>query len=190
MMAMQGKAIRLFLISGVTALMLTQFTNCGFSEMTSATSSSSLECDDDCVSPVLDNLEVSPRLGGGSDFSVAANIAEWNIGGDCNEAGFPYNTIVWELYLNGTKVRDSGMSGMGGATNVNSRCVNGRFMLYMNMSAISSDNVNRTGLSTNGVSTSRAQYDLYIEIFGQETLNGTAQRNTLKARRHVSLLPI
>ena len=47
------------------------------------------------------------------------------------------------LDVNGTKVRDSNMTGMAGSSNVNSRCVNGRYLLYMNMNPIAGDNVNR-----------------------------------------------
>ncbi|MBX3022291.1 MAG: hypothetical protein KF799_11515 [Bdellovibrionales bacterium] len=191
MMALNHKGFRLILAAGLTALMLTQFNSCSSFEEGSFNESSLLEVNcvtEDCVTPTLENLEITPNLGGGSEYAVPANLTEWNLGGDCNEGGFAYNVIVWELYLNGTKVRDSGMTGMaGGNSTVNSRCINGRYLLYFNMSAISQDNVNRTGLNTGST---RSQYDLYVEIIGQATYNGSGQRNPLKARRHISLVPI
>ena len=71
---------------------------------------------------------------------------------------------------------------------VDSRCVNGRFLLYINLRAITEDNVNRTGLSTGAT---RAPYDLYIEIYGQDSSTDTTpERNPTKGRMRVSLLPI
>jgi hypothetical protein len=90
--------------------------------------------------------------------------------------------------LNGVKRRDSGMTGMAGANPVDSRCVNGRFLLYVNLRAITEDNMNRTGL-LNG--TTRVPYDLYIEIYGMDSPTDSApKRNTTKGRTRVSLLPI
>lgn len=191
MKLLSQKSLRLSLAALATLLMLTQFNNCSGYQTPTNSERSSLDvvCDADCITPTLDNLEIKVNLGGGTEYSVPADLAEWNMGGDCNEGGYPYNTIIWELYLNGVKVRDSSMTGMAGANNVNSRCVNGRFLLYLNMAAIAADNVNRTGLRT-GAGTTRASYDLYVEIFGQTTLNGTAQRNSLKGRKRISLLPI
>jgi hypothetical protein len=82
------------------------------------------------------------------------------------------------------------MLGMAGNVPVHSRCVNGRFLLYINMSSIPEDPVNRSGLMT-GVGTNRASYNLYIEIYGQRIPNDPAPvRNPGKGRYTLSLSAI
>jgi hypothetical protein len=182
-------------VIGLLSLVLVGYTNCSNyqePQVDNLASLVNLSCDDDCITPTTDNLKITPHLGGsGTEYSVPANLVEFNIGGDCNEGGYPYNMIRWELQLNGVKKRDSGMIGMLAKTptaNVNSMCVNGRFLLYVNLKAITEDNVNRQGLSTGAT---RAPYDLYIEIYGKKTSTDTSPvRNTLKGRTRVSLLPI
>lgn len=171
------------------------FNNCGqYQQEDNFMVSASVNClNATCVSASSSNLSLRANLGGGSEYSVPANLAEFNLGGDCNEGGYPQNTIRWELYLNGQKVRDSAMLGLGGAgASANSRCVNGRFLIYVNLNPINEDNVNRTGLAapTPQNPFARSAYDLYIEVFGQDVVNGPAHRNTLKARHRVSLLAI
>ncbi len=187
-----NKTLRWLTFAFVSLVMMTQYTNCGtYSDnSTFSVTGSSVECvDDDCITPTVDNLSLKVNLGGGTEYSVPANLSEFNLGGDCNEGGFPFNTIRWELYLNNVKVRDSGMLGIaGGNKTAHSQCINGRFLLYVNLNPIAEDNVNRTGLS-NGTS-GRSPYDLWIEIYGQETQNGPAKRNTLKGRVRVSLIAI
>ncbi len=120
----------------------------------------------------------------------AGGLTEFNIGGDCNEGGFPSNIIRWELMLNGVIVRHSGMLGMAGPVPVHSRCINGRFLLYLNLGPISEDPVDRSGLKT-GVSTNRGSYDMYIEIYGLRSANDPmAVRNTIKGRSRLSLSAI
>lgn len=183
-----------FGVMAVTLVIPVAFQNC--SDMTATQTEDiasvvNLTCDEDCITPTLADLEVKAHLGGsGTEYSVPTNLIEFNIGGNCNEGGYAYNTIRWELFLNGVKRRDSGMLGMAGANPVNSRCVNGRYLLYINLRAITEDNVNRTGLGT-GVNQPRAPYDLYIEIYGQDSPTDMApKRNPTKGRIRVSLLPI
>lgn len=174
--------------------MLTQFTNCGeySSPNNSSASSSVVACTNtSCITPTLDNLSAKVNLGGGADYSVPTGLAEFNLGGDCNEGGYPYNIITWELFLNGAKVRTSNSPGMilgSPSANVNSACVNGRFLIYINLTAIPQDNVNRAGL-LNG-SGGRSQYDLYVEVSGRDSPAGDLIRNSLKGRTHVTLIPI
>lgn len=172
------------------AALLLAVTGCGTyeAEQSSSSSSLSLDCDEDCITPEPQNLEVKAHLGGnGSEYSVPADLAEWNMGGDCNEGGFPHNVIRWELHLNGVKKRDSGMGGLAGTGPANSRCVNGRFLLYVNLRSIPEDPVNRTGLRT-GSGTQRASYELIIEILGQKSQTDTnPARNGLKGQMRVSL---
>jgi|GEM_PF-1981629 len=189
----QSIAIRGFLALSVTALMVSPFTNCGqYADPASEElyNQSLDECDDDCVMPKAENLSVKANVGSGNDYGVPAGLTEWNLGGDCNEGGYPSNYIRWELYLNGTLVRHSGMLGMAGSNPVHSRCVNGRFLLYVNLSSIAEDPVNRSGLMY-GSGTNRAAYDLWIEIYGQKTANDPAPvRNSVKGRSRVSLSAI
>ena len=125
-------------------------------------------------------------MGSSTTYTVPAGLTEFNLGGDCNEGGYPYNFIRWELKLNGATVRTSGMTGMAASGTVDSRCVNGRYLLYVNLNSIAQDPVNRTGLNTS--SGTRAAYDLYIEIYGMDSTNDPApKRNMVKGRARVSL---
>jgi hypothetical protein len=191
MNTLNAKSLRSALIACAALMVLTQFNNCGAYSTPDATANSSLEVtctSTSCITPTLDNLKIAVNVGGGAEFGVKSGLAEWNLGGDCNEGGYPFNIIVWELYLNGTKVRDSNMTGMAGASTVNSRCVNGRYLLYMNMNPIAGDNVNRVGLN-NGVG-QPTQYDLYVTIYGQDAQGGALQSNQATGRTHVSLIPL
>ncbi len=168
---------------------LLPFTNCGqYADPATATyaSASFVPCNATCITPTPENLSIKVNLGTSSDYTVPANLTEWNLGGDCNEGGFNTNLIRWELVLNGATVRHSGMLGMAGAAPVHSRCVNGRFLLYINLSSIAEDPVNRTGLLTQ--TGARMAYDLYVEIFGMDSSNDPApKRNAIKGRTRVSL---
>lgn len=180
------------LLSG--AVLLTYFTNCdGYSpEAVEATTAlASLDCDDDCITPNADNLELKVNLANnGVEYGVSANLTEWNLGGDCNEGGYPHNRIRYELYQNGQMVRNSDMAVNGVVPTT--QCVSGRFLLYINLSAIPSDvnpGLNRSGLSVGGGA--RGPYDLYVEIYGLNSqADGAPKRNAGKGRYRVSLLPL
>ncbi len=151
----------------VFAVLLAPFTNCGqYGEpMLSDESESVLTCTtDDCIQPQPNHLKIQANLTGNL-FVVKAGLAEFNIGGDCNEGGYPSNTIHWDLYLNGNRVRHSAML-INGTSTAESICVNGRFLIYVNLAALrTGDPVDRTGLKT-GNGTERSAYDLYLEIYG------------------------
>jgi len=190
---MSGR-MRILTAFGLIGLMALPFTNCGqYADPANSDlySQGLEECDDDCITPKVEHLTLKANVGSGTRYDVPANLTEWNLGGDCNEGGFPSNVIRWELILNGTMVRHSGMLGMvPGSVSVHSKCVNGRFLLYINLSAIPEDPVNRTGLMT-GAGTNRAAYDLYIEIYGQKIPNDPAPvRNPLNGRSRLSLTAI
>lgn len=174
--------------------MMTQFNNCGnYAEVAGANaSSSSILCDEDCVTPVVENLSLKANMRGqGTEFQVPIAMSEFNIGGDCNEAGYvAYNSIRWELQLNGVTVRNSGMAGLVSGGPAHSKCVNGRFLVYVNLASIPEDPVNRGGLRYINGNNARAAYDLYIEIYGQETATSAPVRNIQKGRSRISLLAI
>lgn len=152
-------------------LMLAQFNNCSnYSKpATELSGTSGVSCNTPtCVSPDPLHLKITPNLANG-EYPVHAGLTEFNIGGDCNESGYPYTKVRWELMLNGVIVRHSGMNVAGGAQPADSRCLNGRFLLYINLAVVSEDNVNRTGLNMgNGT---RSSYLLNVVMYGQKSAN-------------------
>lgn len=162
-----NKNLRLIFPLLMMSLLVTQFNNCGnyASPAMNLDSTSTLACvSTTCVDPNVDNLKITPHLANG-ELSVPANLSEFNVGGDCNEGGFPNNTVRWELSLNGVVVRHSGM-GVAAGQPANSRCVNGRFLLYVNLSPITEDPVDRSGLLSGGGV--RSAYNLNVIILGQD----------------------
>lgn len=178
------KLVAAFALLGV---LLTQFNNCGGYQGSAATDDASLDAvtctTNNCIVPDQSIMAVTPHLASSGDEGITAALSEFNIGGDCNEGGYPYNTIRWELVLNGAVVRTSDMPVAGGAP-ANSKCINGRFLIYVNLAALTSgDTVNRTGLA-NG--STRSGYDLYIYLYGQSTVNAPLDK-TIMAQGHVPL---
>lgn len=171
------KVSRFVLMGVVMLLMITQFNNCGNYQAADSTldSMTAVAClNESCISPDANNLSVIPHLGNG-EYAVTAGLAEFNLGGDCNEAGFVNNYIHWDLVDNsGAVVRHSGMQIVQGL-NMESKCVNGRFLIYVILSPINLNNADpydRTGLMTpNGVRTS---YNLHITIFGSDPKTGAS----------------
>lgn len=171
-------------------LLLSQFNNCAQTEqpVTSYTADgSSVSCaGPSCVQPNDAWIKIKANLAG--DFGVHAALTEFNLGGDCNEGAYPDNDVSWTLMLNGTPVRNSTMSGLAGGGPALSKCVNGRFMVYLNLAAIPSDNVNRTGLRT-GVGTARATYSLRMNITSKDGL-GVAHTNSTFGLHNIFLVPL
>lgn len=189
-------SLRRWLTVTAGLFLLFNFNNCGTYQDVdpgSLMSLYSIDCpDSDCITPVMDNLSVRPILPGGvSSLGIQGGLAEFNVGGDCNEGGYPLNVIKWELLLNGNRVRHSGMAGMismNPYVNVNSRCINGRFLIYVNLAPIPEDPVNRAGLV--GPGGPRYPYDLYVEICGQNSTVDVPQCNPVRARTRIMLLAI
>jgi len=188
---------RIALISLIILIGLTQFTNCGSysdPDMVGSFSSFSVTCTNpECVTQKKEDLTVRVNIGGGMIYGVPASLFEWNLAGDCNEGGYPYNTVRWMLCAGANcggssgipPIRSSEQPGLGGGlSNVNSNCINGRFMIYVDLRPIPMDNVNRTGLSNGAV---RTPYTLKVIINGHMSpmLSGQDERETL-----ISLLPI
>lgn len=172
------RRFRLAMWIALPALLLTQFNNCGnvAQSMDGLESASMLSCETaDCVTPNANALQVQANVGNGT-YSVPASLIEFNIGGDCNEGGFRYNTIHWDLVLNGTVVRNSSQNIVGSP--VDEVCVNGRFRIYVYLGPLQGiDPVDRTGLNTGA---GRSNYYLYITIFGQDS---AGVRNPMNSRR-------
>jgi len=184
-----NKSLRWSALALIGVAMITQFNNCGnYAEPAGYNSASTIvSCDDDCITESVDNISIKANTGTAAEYVATVDIAEFNMGGDCNEGGFPLNTVRWELFLNGQKVRDSGMVGTGGTGAIaNTVCSNGRFSLYVYLGSINADPVNRQGLGV--VGGGRATYELWIEITGS-TPGGVPQRNNLRGRHRVTLIP-
>lgn len=177
-------------------LVLLQFNNCGGFQNVSNLSDdlASLSCPTRlCIVPSTSDLSVKVNLPSGtSDQRIQANLAEFNIGGECNEGGYAHNIVRWELRYGNNVVRTSDMFGMIAnkpQLTANSQCINGRFLLYVNLAYIGADQLNRSGLFIN-TSGSRGNYQLYVEIIGLDSPydTNTSRRSALKAL--VNLVPI
>ena len=166
------------------------FNNCGVyeTEVLDANSFQGIDCDEassDCVVKSNLSLKVDPLPK--DNFPVTASLQAFNVGGTCNEGGYPNHQIVWQLKLNGNVVRTSAMQVHGKTWN--STCVNGKFRLYVNLTSIGEDAVNRTGLMY-GNGTTRASYELSVEMMAQDS-SGVWLRNTNQGGvKAVALVPL
>lgn len=184
------KTLKSLGLIAILFVVATQFTNCGQPEIALSESDNSIQdCDADCITPKSGNLALNLHVGGsGTQYSVPTGLAEFNLGGDCNEGGFGYNLVRWDLYYGGVMVRNSNMP-MGGFSTVNTQCINGRYGLYINLRSIPGyDPVDRAGLRTS--SGGRGTYDLYVEIFGMDSSADTTVERGPNGRIRVSLIPI
>jgi len=172
------RSARVVLVGFFMLVIMTQFTNCGDYQAPSSTlDTASVACvNTSCVNETPTNLMVTPHLYNG-EYAVPANLTEFNIGGDCNEGGYMNNVVHWDLLLNGQIVRTSTMQ-LAPGVNAESRCINGRFLIYVPLTALTTNNadpVNRTGLMT-GNGSARAAYDLHITILVSDPTTGAAQQ--------------
>lgn len=186
-----NRSLKIFAYMGLGFLLLSQFNNCANTEepITGySADAASVSCNGaSCVQPNDSWIKIKANPNG--DFGVHAALAEFNIGGDCNEGAYPDNDVTWTLTLNGTAVRNSTMAGLvAGGGPAASKCVNGRFMIYVNLAAIAADNVNRTGLRT-GAGTTRATYGLRINVTGKDS-GGAPHTNTTFGQHNMFLMPL
>jgi hypothetical protein len=149
---------------------------------------SSFACSEaDCIPETAANLKISPNLFNGN-VVVKTGIDEFNLGGDCNEGGFPDTVVHWALVLNNVTVRNSDQGLVAGAP-VNVKCVNGRFNAYITLRAVAGiDNVDRTGLKI-GSSTATSQYTLKLSIKGKRADGTTDAGNLLDTVQSINLVP-
>lgn len=141
------------------ALVLTQFTNCDvYSESSVFAPSTVSECDGaSCFALNPDHLE----LGTVSRLYVQNAQVGADLGGDCNEAGFPGNTVTWEIVQGGNVVRHCAQTSNCGV------CVNGRFQTYINFAGLPP----------------QSNMQIRVEITG--FLDATPYNNPLLARKTV-----
>ncbi len=173
-------------------LVLMNFNNCGVyeSEVSDANNfqAASLQCETEntCVVKSNINLKIEPLPL--DNFPVSASLEAFNIGGNCNEAGFDSHQIVWNLRLNNQVVRTSSMIMLGASRN--STCVNGKFRVFVYLGSIAEDPVNRIGLMYGAGGAARAAYDLQFEILGRDS-GTTWYRNTNQGGvRSITLAPL
>lgn len=170
---------------------MTHFNNCGVYESnvanTSDFQSTALDCDSgsDCVTESNTNLKITPLPN--STFYVTPSLEAFNIGGDCNEAGYVNHRIEWRLRLNNTVVRHSGM--LIHNKSWHTTCVNGKFRVYINLSSIAEDPVNRTGLMY-GSGTNKASYEMQFEILGQDSSGNWVRNPNQGGVRNLTLAPV
>jgi hypothetical protein len=148
-----------------------------------------------CAVADNNNLYINPQ---GGDIAVSAGMADFNIGGTCNDGGYVSNQITWTLKYNGTMVRNSGMK--YNDQTWNGQCVNAKFLMevhlgYSTAAAPAGDIVgpaddphNRTGLLEPTTGTRQA-YTMDVTIVGFDSA-GTAHVNTIYGLRVVNLNPL
>jgi hypothetical protein len=114
-------------------ILLFAFTNCdSYSEQLQQPSQSNVACLDDpdgedCVRGNKDLLEL--RINSGSEVKIYANEVEVNVGGDCNEGGFPDNLIRWEVRPEG----GGQVLSSSGSQRLDGKCVNGRYNILVRL---------------------------------------------------------
>jgi hypothetical protein len=189
------KASRFVLLGIGLSLILTQFINCGSYQAADSTldGASAVACTNtSCTLANTDNMSITPHVANG-EYAVPAGLSEFNLGGDCNEGGFlappagtPANSlgtasnyIHWDLVdPSGAIVRSSAMQ-IAAGLNMESKCINGRFLIYVILSPITLNNADpydRTGLALpNGT---RSAYNLHITIFGVDPTTGAQGQAT------------
>ena len=171
------KTSRFIIPIALGLIVISQFNNCDNFSASNTSSMLSSECvgSTDCYTQSADALEVDMNTGGA--YGVSTGIQAFYLGGYCNEAGFSRNKIIWELYVNTALVRASQNLG------VNTSCVNGRFTLYIDLSAA------RAGLMNPAQSNARVQHYLDVEIIGIDNKN-LEHRSNFNSRKRVILNPI
>ncbi|CAM5999383.1 unnamed protein product [Sphagnum balticum] len=141
-------------------------------QATPISSASTLSCSTaNCVTPTVTNMRIEANLDNGG-FTVPLNMSEFNIGGDCNEGGFPLNLIRWTLMYNNNGTGNQAVRNSGQAVNqgqvADSQCINGRFLIYVNLGPVSGvdGGIDRTGLGG-----TPGSYSLNLTIYGGVSTN-------------------
>lgn len=114
-----GKKLTLMVLTG--GLLLTPFTNCEvYTQSSVFNSNGSASCiGAGCVNSSSDGLELNAAI----EIVEAPTVPSFDTGGDCNEGGFPQNTVVWQILVNGVLATDCRQLTTCG------QCVNGRYQI-------------------------------------------------------------
>lgn len=184
------RALKILALTLGGLVLLFHFNNCATDvQPTTDTDQGALACEGgDCIAAKDENINIKVNHSG--DMLVTSSLSEFNVAGDCNEGGFQDNMIRWELSVNGGPVlRHSGMSNLvTGGGSANGKCVNGRYMLYINLASVPQDPVNRTGLRT-GSGTTRATYSLDVKIVSYDN-SGQQHNNVSGGSNRLFLAPL
>lgn len=136
-----------------------------------------------CTLPDLNNMMIQPV---GGDRVIGAGVADFQVGGSCNEGNYPLNVVAWQLTLDGQVVRHSGMINTRGTTS-NTSCYQGHFTSFVDLNKLSSgDQVDRTGLTNND--DCPHQYMLIMTITGYDT-KGNPYQNAANGTITIPLDP-
>jgi hypothetical protein len=160
-----------FRILGGLALLtmtLTEFTNCAGDQSTDQPSTvAATDCvNTSCINPSLINVSVTPHLYNGAFLVPSTGI--FNIGGDCNEGGYPFNRVHWDLMAGGRSLRNSSQAVMSGAS-ADTNCINGRFVIYINFNPISGDANNYYTAWASIIQTYGTAPSIKISLYAQMT---------------------
>jgi len=153
----------------LTFIMLTNFTNCDVYSNNAAFLAHSTACGTLCSdSANPDMLEIKINIPDTpSNYAYSGVTTQFDLGGDCNEGGYPTSIINWHITNTRTQavVRDSISAGGAGS------CKWGRFQLAID-----------TGVALN------EQHTLTVEIIGLDDFGQTAN-NTIIGRNTIYLNP-
>lgn len=125
--------LRILAVSILMGVMLTQFTNCDVYSQSGVFSGTlgSTCSGNGCVSQNADILELASV----SQIYTTSTSVAVDLGGDCNEGGFPSNVVFWQLIDNaGNIIKDcSKTTGL-----VCGICQKGRFRIYASTGLVNS----------------------------------------------------
>lgn len=146
-------------------VLLTSYTNCDVQSSSAFMAQSSSTCGTSCNGMMnTDLLEVKVNIPDTpSNYIYPASVTQFNVGGACNEAGFPENAITWKI-INSNQAEVASST----TTGANGKCQLGRFSLLIN--------------TVNALS---GQHTLVVEIFG---LSDEGPQGNLIVGRHTVYL--
>lgn len=148
-------------------ILVTQFTNCDVYSQNSLFNQYSQDCGTDCAGPTGQDM-LQLRVNSPNPLPVASSLVAVTVGGDCNEGGFPDNSIKWAYISNVTgQAWTSGLA----------KCVNGRFSLNVNLPNY---------LYESGV---LQTHNVQISLIGIDA-SGTTYSNSVLANKTIQLCPI
>lgn len=128
-----------------------------------------------CYSQLSEALEL--EINAGTIYGVAPSVQIFDLGGWCNEGGYPNNKVIWELSLTNFVVYSTR------SLTTNSKCVNGRFTVRVDLG------ISRAGLKNPQNGNLPSSYNLDIEVIGLDSY-GAEHRNLMNARKRIILNPI
>ncbi len=154
----------------ITGLLL-GFNNCAPENSGSLFSSyvSSSCSGEECVQKNADLLDLTINHQG--EIRVASTTSRLDIGGECNEGGYPVNSMVWEVY-NENNPNSIVFGSLTNAAGVEFKCINGRFSTQVHLP---------TPVSMPLI--------VWIELIAFDD-EGNEVRNTLQARKSVFVRPL